>query len=698
MSNIVLLGVKSIYTNETSIGKNEIEASQYTALETGTVENIELYIGATASTAKSIIVGIYEDSNGVPGKALDEGTYALAPGTSQWISVSELTARVVKGYKYWIAWLPRGGNLHTVYSNGASPNAYTTTGKYAVLEATTNFHAETIGPFSALATGEAEPPLVFIAPNIREQFPLKLAINNEDYSYLLSENFTFSNVDPGGFETASFPIPKDLPQITRGMPVRLDCGTKIAWEGRVKELQRSMGAKTLIQCEGKASKLKETSIAEIFVDRELTSWRSMSLARQISTIETGFSPSGPEVGLSPTNTTPALIQAVNGAWVAGGLPWNEATYNSNGVPIGAVYLNWTRGINVGKTTTQWTWEANLSDTETGGGGDIGVGNLRERETPEYILATTNTRAIARFVYTYNEAGGTAGKQYAIYWNNPSVYGRHGLTKQGADPGGFFPSQIVEFVVGKVEEIGLGIIEVPTYIIPHSSYLSPVPSEQIVSEMTKVVGWHWGVWESLYYLTQTYYPEPRLDFRAYPKPGTFTAWAWRSECETLDIRENIENLYNSAKVIYTEISGVEGTVEVKRSNKYLAALEINRQIVINMGTSTKAAAEAFGLIQLELLESQANVTGTATITMPVHEARGSGVKPAWMLRSGIDRFRVPDAPSKDVWGEHNDYSINRVECSAGENGITTTIEFGTTPNLIETLQAQLQNASVASGIS
>src|ERR1035437_496054 len=117
--------------------------------------------------------------------------------------------------------------------------------------------------------------------DLKTQWPFKLIIGSEDCTFLLDNGGTFSNADPGGFEAASFSIPKDMPQTLRGMPVRLDCGLEVAWEGRVSEVQRSLGSKTAIQCRGYQDLLKDANASMVFVDRDLTRWQSSSLNRQV---------------------------------------------------------------------------------------------------------------------------------------------------------------------------------------------------------------------------------------------------------------------------------------------------------------------------------------------------------------------------------------------------------------------------------
>ncbi len=78
-----------------------------------------------------------------------------------------------------------------------------------------------------------------------------------------------------------------------------------------------------------------------------------------------------------------------------------------------------------------------------------------------------------------------------------------------------------------------------------------------------------------------------------------------------------------------------------------------------------------------MQTQGKAVGSLAIREPVASivTGDSRLMPAWMLRSGIDRVRVPDLASPDLPGRNN--SLN--------------LEFGLTANLTEVLLAQLQQA-------
>lgn len=527
--------------------------------------------------------------------------------------------------------------------------------------------------------------------SLREAFPFHLLINGVDCTFLLDETFTFSNVDPGGYEMASFPLPQDLPWVLRGMPVRLDCGTRVAWEGRVKEVQRSLGAKTLVQCEGYGARLKDQQGSMIFVDRDITRWGEPPTPQIIQIASENFALGSSRVGPDPESHLPSFVQAIAGPWSSPYRPAVSSWYDAgSGNLIDAIYYSLTS--NAALETLAFVQEVRL-EQKTEGGAREASGNLYPKSTGLFNPTTAYRYGVLTTYYGVTNAG-VVGAEYQSLWKSIAVYGNHGLTLRGSSPGGLYTGDIVKWVAEQAEGIQPGIIEQnPAYIVPHAAYYSDVEYQQIIADMAKLVGFHWGVWEAQTYLTGS--EEPRLDFRPYPGVGEFTAWCLRSNCETLDIREDLSNQYNVAIVTYSEPSGEEARVEVKVDNPILDQQSIKtRAIPLSLGISTPAAAQSYGEFALKLLFEQARVLGSATIMEPIYAGKGNSIMPAWLLKSGIDRLRIPDLPSADAWGGQNELPITRVECSGGADGLKTSIEFGQGPNLLEALISQLETASNA----
>lgn len=530
------------------------------------------------------------------------------------------------------------------------------------------------------------------ALSIRDRFPLRLLIGSEDYTFLLSESFTFSNVDPGGYEMASFGIPKDLPQILRGDHVKLDCGMKVGWEGRVKEMQRSLGAKTLIQCEGYGALARDTDLSMVFVDRDLTRWGEASRERQIKDLEGNHSVVGPSTAPDPTSGLPALLTSIVGPLTQMN-PNCQAWYDAGSQNlISSIYYDYEPGTGGQDGGVNWFDLLALSSDALATIAEE-TANLNGTGTTGTLSPATAYR-FARILHFYNASAGT-NFSYNAYWRNLAMFGNHGLTKRGTAPQGFYTSDIVRWVADQIPGVQPGVIpEASSYVVPHAAYYTPGEAQQMIADMAKLIGYHWGVWESLTYLTGN--ASPRLDFRPYPAHGEWTAWALRQNFETLDIREDLSSQYNIAQVSYSNAAGIEEAIRVSVDNRILDAAEITeRTIPLNLGTSTPAAAEAYGVIALQLLQAQARVVGSATLGETVNRRTG-GETPAWLLKAGIDRLRIPDLPSTDVWGVYNELPITRVECSGSANGIDTSIEFGQGPNLLEQLTSELAQAAVLAG--
>jgi len=93
---------------------HEIDFSEFTAQQSGTLTDINIY-GAGAASG-TIALGIYSDNNGLPGTLLASGTVAFDT-TVKWRSVS-INQDVVSGTVYWLAWWGNSSNFEGFYDVG----------------------------------------------------------------------------------------------------------------------------------------------------------------------------------------------------------------------------------------------------------------------------------------------------------------------------------------------------------------------------------------------------------------------------------------------------------------------------------------------------------------------------------------------------------------------------------------------------
>lgn len=534
-----------------------------------------------------------------------------------------------------------------------------------------------------------------MAQSLRSLFPFRLFIGQEDCTFLLDDGGTFSSVDPGGFEAASFSIPRDMPQTLRGQYVRLDAGLHVAWEGRVSQIQRSLGHRTQIMCEGYGALLKDNAASMVFVDRALTRWQQASVQRQINLTAANEAPSTPQVSADPTSGNPSLAFIINDSWVAPNIPVSEGWYDAGPSNlIGRIYLdnvsslpgaNWTMASFVSS-------DANATTTI-----NFGSSILNNDATGAAYFTPGSQYRFAFLQLAPNATpGGAQGAQFAAYQRKLAVYGTHGLTGRGSDPQGLYPSDIFGWTVGQVPGLQAGTVQqtdASNFIVPHSVYYTPVTLDQIAGDMSTIQGWHWGVWESLAPLTGN--TIPRADFRPRPQPGAFTAFFHREACDTLDIREDLSQQYNGAIANFTNVDGTLGTVTVTADNPVLDQAGIaSRTLVLQGGTMTPATAAVFAAESLAITNIQARVAGSADVISAIDGP--SGPTAAFLLKPGIDRVRIGDAPSVDAFGAQSDFPLTRMECSLSSSGITTSLELGSGANLVETLNARLAAATALAG--
>ncbi|MGZ5056224.1 MAG: LamG-like jellyroll fold domain-containing protein, partial [Methylobacter sp.] len=86
------------------------QAYQVTATKSASITEVQVYLDASATTAKKVVAGIYTDSNGHAKTLLAQGTLnTLKPGA--WNAVTIPTASVTSGQKYWIAILGVDGQI-----------------------------------------------------------------------------------------------------------------------------------------------------------------------------------------------------------------------------------------------------------------------------------------------------------------------------------------------------------------------------------------------------------------------------------------------------------------------------------------------------------------------------------------------------------------------------------------------------------
>lgn len=507
------------------------------------------------------------------------------------------------------------------------------------------------------------------------------------------DSLVFSAVDNGGFEICTLGLPSaDRP--TKGSPVTIRQGLEVAWAGRVTEIadhsQHERATKTT-GCEGYRALLKDNPMQMVYVDRELAQWKPPGAARQIELL-TGNTVQGTfQVGRDLTGENLALVVRLPGAY--NGAPDVDCWYDAGpGNVIASVYVSQSESA----MPASWSMAVYSVINDAAGFTQI----VRWTTTPNAgYQAFPTPRRFAMLVAEAPNTNNTGNLPYLAQWINAAVYGNHGLTRRGPDPGGFYPSDIVRHALSQAKGVQPGvIIDSTSYIAPHVVYRTPTEQDVLIDDMAKLMGWAWGVWEPPTILSE----QPRLDFR--PPPTDATAIVSKAECDELDITSRLGDLYDTCVVTYTDAAGSLGEVTVLVANPQLAEAGIvGRTLQLPGGLSSEAGARSLGTFALLLSQVSARAAGQATLPVSV-KLPGGGSKPSALLRPGIDRLRITDLLAggpllAQGTGRQDVFRIGRTETTVSKDGVPSTrVELDNGTNLMETLQARLalQAGVVGSG--
>jgi hypothetical protein len=516
----------------------------------------------------------------------------------------------------------------------------------------------------------------------------------------LAGALTTTNVDPGGYESSTFELPVGAPQVNEGDRLLIMDGLSCVFYGRVDEVgllfdQGSNDPRQRVTALGKGAVLKDVPHQQLYVDRDLSQWGPASNRRRQQLLAANFQEQGEwEVIPDQTNGLPAITQhfsRVVSTLTTGPFAHVETWYDALGNTIAYMYYDHTfSGSNV-----NWSVLASLSTDDVTTNGLDSTASLGGTSTAGYITATA-TRKFALLSAFYQLTTSSDG-EFREYWRNLAVYGDHGLTRRGSDPGGFYPSDIVAFALNRdyPGAIDLRIQDTPGYIVRHlNAYRKAVELEQVPDDMAKLVGYHWGVWEP----NSPFGDTPIFRFQA--PPANPTATCYIENADAADLARRLSDYHNVARVSYRDGAGTESVAVVTRPNSRMPD-GLTRFTSYDIGVGSAAAASAFGLFALALEEQQAR--GAGSVTLPHTVITDSGPMGAHLLKAGVDRLRIANLPnSGPVVAADNrrfdTFRISRISTQWSDTGTpTTTAELDAGSNLIEVIQARLQAASQLVGV-
>lgn len=519
------------------------------------------------------------------------------------------------------------------------------------------------------------------------------------------QSCSFSNVDPGGFEACQISLSNPVKAPRAGERITIRYGLEVAWDGRVNDPGNANTSESEVEAitgVGFGAALKDQTMREIYRDIDLGRWQGPSVQRQLNILGSSIDLNAGQVTADAATGEPSLALELRSPWSR--TAQCEAWYDAQGLGIGSVYYAWKVDTLISAADTNWSWNLYTADDDVATNLN-GTANLRAAG-PGSGTHTASAGHKAAYVRLLYNVAVTSDSNVArrLYWTRLAAMGTHGLTLRGTEPdAGFYPTDIALHALADynaltdVEPIDQGPVDTDSnaYAVPHATYLTDTPHEQIIDDMIrKQLGWHWGVWEPAGLHSTT----PRL-FLTKP-PESATAHAARAELgDDFDApRVRLDSLYDTANVAYTDASGRQNIVTVTIDNPLLDQAGVgSRTLTLNAGPSTSAAATTYGTFALNLAFAAARGAGSATL--PDTVGTTTGRKPACLLRAGRDRLRITDMPDPGPLHEsdtrrYDTFHVRRVETTISQDGVPRTrVELGTGADLMEVLNARTASALV-----
>lgn len=279
---------------------------------------------------------------------------------------------------------------------------------------------------------------------------------------------------------------------------------RVAYEGFVSAHPRQLdadGHSIQVEATGWMASARHRKFRAIYVDRDLSRWTDMAVARKASLLTgaTPYSITAPETQSDVSAGQPALVTKAVGAWAF--RADSEATYDAGpGIGIGSVYYAWKRGATVVNTDALWSWLVRGADNDTLTTGLEATSELRAAGPGTGTLTFTVAKRFANVaaIYTSGPAGGD-GVEYPIFWTCLAVYGDHGLTTHGTEDATTAKGVLASDAIAHIAQnwcprLSTAGVQATNYPIPHLAFTDQTDPYDAFLEINKHHLWDLAVWE------------------------------------------------------------------------------------------------------------------------------------------------------------------------------------------------------------
>lgn len=470
----------------------------------------------------------------------------------------------------------------------------------------------------------------------------------------------------------------------------------IAYEGRVAATPRSYdesGHSISISAAGWMSYAKQQKFTMPVVDRDLGNWTAIPIQRQASRLAANFRLTGFEVRPDSYSNLVSIVETID--LKGGAKPLSEAWYDASGqAKVSAVYYNVFCDSSANVTTADANWgvelrastDEALSSIETSsnfvpaGAGSAFSGYFTPTTARRYILAS--------FYYNATTAS-SAGFERVCNWRQLAVYGNHGLTRRGTDPGGFYASDVIEWIAQTYcPKLSTAGVQDTTYPIPHLVFDRAFPFDAFL-ECNKYHGWDLGVWENR---TLTFRPYDLTDYD----------WEIRLDDPGVQIEfqgDTTQDFFNGIAVTYQDVDTGRTKVLTPDDDSTLADTSVSNpanmwgedqwdEATLSAPTDAAGAAQIGRMILAE--KNAPKAPGQYRVTGHIKDRAGHW-QPVWKVRAG-DTVAITSSTSL------SDRPHLIVETAYDHESYTVTIGVDNTLVRVDAILDRLSTALAANNLN
>jgi hypothetical protein len=288
---------------------------------------------------------------------------------------------------------------------------------------------------------------------------------------------------------------------------------------------------------------------------------------------------------------------------------------------------------------------------------------------------------------------TSNYRNTYSFQNPKIFGRHGLAFKGTWPNiGFSADQIVVHIVSKANDIAARRIDSFAYVIPQFTVETATTPKDAIPQVNAFANADYGTWG----------PDSPLDnsingYFDYKQPDTATQhwFASRADFEgDLGFHTELSSLYDAVDVHWADEAGADHTERFSIFSPDLREANLSPRVApLDAGTTTKAGAQILAEIFLDIFAGFAPARGSGTVSGKVRHYR-RGKLPAYYMRADGSNLRIPDIlPAETAFSldstpdRRTTFPIKRVSVDCSGDVPRTSVEFDQSTEALSVLLAQ-----------